>query len=225
MHSSTIRYLLVLALFASVFVALLITGLFGPILGVSGAAELTYVADIDYWQRSGREQLMTAKYRFDLAHDLNDIPLVVGDWQGQDVPQTNVGVFIVLEPEQYVERLYGNSTGHYVWLTLIGGRGSRTFHPPESCYDSYGWQTELTSYGLPLDEGGQAHGMLIHARQESEEQISFYFYLFPKRSRMPKDGIVIFRVTSPLYGTIEETMAVQRDFVRHFFVQSTPTPP
>lgn len=225
MHSSTIRYLLALALLAVVLIVFATTGLYGPVLGASSSAELTYVADIDYWQRSGREQLITTRYRFDLDHDLNDIPLEVGVWQGRDVPQTNVGVFIVLEPEQYVERLYGNDLGHYVWLTLIGGRGSRTFHPPESCYDSYGWQTELSSYGIPLDEEGQAHGMLIQARQGAEEQISFYFYLFPKRSRQPNDGIVIFRVTSPRYGTVEETMAVQRDFVRHFFSQSVPTRP
>jgi hypothetical protein len=223
MHSSTIRYLLALALLALVLIFLVTTGLYGPVLGAANPAELTYVADLDFWQRSTREQLMTTPYHFDLAHDLNEIPLEVGEWRGRDVPQTNIGVFIVLEPEQYVERLYSNSSGQYIWLTMIGGRGSRTFHPPESCYDSYGWQTELSSYGIPLDEGGQAHGMLIHARQNSEEQISYYFYLFPKRSRLPNDGIVIFRVTSPRYGTTEETMAVQRDFVRHFFSQSVPT--
>ena len=41
-----------------------------------------------------------------LTADLKQIPLQLGDWQGEDVPQTNIEVFILLEPEQYVQRMY-----------------------------------------------------------------------------------------------------------------------
>jgi len=105
-------------------------------------AAFTYVADFDYWQRTPREQIVHATSAFDLGHDLNEVPLTVGEWQGQEIPQTNIGVFMVLEPEQYVERLYRNQKGQYLWLTMIGGRSSRTFHRPEDCYSSYDWQTE-----------------------------------------------------------------------------------
>lgn len=186
-------------------------------------AAFTYVADFDYWQRTPREQIVHATSAFDLEHDLNEVPLSVGEWQGEDIPQTNIGVFMVLEPEQYVERLYRKQTGEYLWLTMIGGRSSRTFHPPEDCYSSYDWQTELSSQVIQLEEGGEIYGLLVEARKEEEEQLSFYFYLFPNHTREPTDGIVIFKVTSPRYESTENTLALQSEFVRHFFKQAKAT--
>ena len=186
-------------------------------------AAFTYVADFDYWQRTPREQLVTATSAFDLEHNLNEVPLSVGEWEGKDIPQTNIGVFMVLEPEPYVERLYRNKKGQYLWLTMIGGRSSRTFHPAEDCYASYGWQTELSSQLIPLQEGGEIYGLFVEARKEEEEQLSFYFYLFPNRTRKPTDGIVIFKVTSPRYESTKKTLALQSEFVRHFFKEAKGT--
>lgn len=186
-----------------------------------------YVADFDYWQRTDHERRVNTTHAFDLAHDLNEVPLTFDGWHGRDVPQDNIGVFMVLEPDQYIERLYYNEAGQHLWLTMIGGRSSRTFHPPESCYQSYGWQTQLTSQVVPLEEGGEVHGLLVEAyKKEAEQeydQLSFYFYLFPEATRDPSDGIVIFRLTSPRYGTVEETMAVHGEFLRHFFKRAQPT--
>ena len=72
----------------------------------------TYVADLDFWQRTDREQAVIATSRFDLAANLENVPLTVGDWVGQDVPETNQEVMILLDPEQYVQRLYRNSAGN-----------------------------------------------------------------------------------------------------------------
>ena len=141
------------------------------------------MADIDYWQRSQRERAVNAVAAFDLGHRLDQVPLSIGDWQGQDVPESNQGVFAVLEPEQYVERLYRNAEGQSLWLTMIGGRSARTFHPPEQCYESYGWQTSLSSHAVTLDGGGQLYGLWIEAHKRSDgvndDQYSLYFYLFP----------------------------------------------
>jgi hypothetical protein len=187
-----------------------------------GSGGRVYVADLDYWQRTPRERQVVTPYAFDLDHSLADIPLAIGNWRGQDVPQTNVGVFMVLEPEQYVERIDRNPQGQYLWLTLIGGRGSQTFHPPESCYQSYGWQTELHSHAVTLDQG-ELVGMLLEAHQYSKQELAYYVYLFPTRSRTPADGIVIFKVTSPLYGSVEESLALQAGFVRNFFTEAAST--
>ncbi len=56
------------------------------------------------------------------------------------MPETNREVFILLEPEQFVQRVYKNSTGQYLWLNLIASRRSRSFHPPDLCYEADGWQ-------------------------------------------------------------------------------------
>jgi hypothetical protein len=186
-------------------------------------AAFTYVADLDYWQRTGRERSVGTSVAFDLAHDLNQVPLQVGDWQGEDVPETNLEVFILLQPEQFVQRLYRDDAGHYMWLSLVGGRQSRSFHPPDLCYDADGWQTSLSSRAIALDGGGELYGFRLEARKtlpgepSATEHEAFYFYLFPNAQRDQADGIVLFKVTSPRSGSLEETLALQDDFVRHLF--------
>jgi len=213
--------------------AVLIAGLafvYGPRLspGLFGQAqpasdELTYVTDLDFWRRTERETEVVAAARFDLDADLSNIPLSVGDWTGEEVPQTNDEVMILLEPEQYVQRLYHNTSGQYLWLSLIGGRSSQPFHPPDICYDADGWSYNLSSTAIPLDNGGEIYGLWMEAQKvfpgESAptDHIVFYFYLFPNRDRDLQDGIVLFKLTSGKYGSLEDTLAIHRDFVSHLF--------
>ena len=44
----------------------------------------------------------------------------MGDWHGVEKQETNQEVIILLDPEQYVLRLYQNSKGQYIWLSVIG---------------------------------------------------------------------------------------------------------
>lgn len=194
--------------------------------GKPAGAAPTYIADLDYWQRTDREVEVVAKTRFDLDADLTNVPLTVGDWQGKEMPETNEEVMILLDPEQYVQRLYQNSDGRYIWLSMIGGRSSQPFHAPDICYDADGWQYNLSSKAIPLEEGGEVHGLWMEAEKvfpgddKSTEHIVFYFYLFPNRARELKDGIVLFKLTSSRYGSVEETLDMQADFVRQFFVSA-----
>ena len=188
-----------------------------------------YVTDLDFWQRTQREQTVTARVPLDLSHDLTtQIPLQLGPWQGEDVPQSNIEVFILLEPEQYVQRLYRDNQDHYVWLSLIGGRTSQPFHPPDLCYDADGWQTSMTSQAVALPDGGEIYGLWMEAEKAApstssdtlvDEHLIFYFYLFPNGDRDPADGILLFKLTSPRYGTSEETLAVHQDLLGHFLAQ------
>lgn len=191
--------------------------------GQSPAETLTYIADLDYWRRTNREIEVVANARFDLDSQLTDVPLTLGDWQGQEMPETNQEVIILLDPEQYVQRLYQNSAGQYMWLSMIGGRSSQPFHAPDICYDADGWQYNLSSKAIPLEDGGEVHGLWMEANKvfpeqtEKTEHIVFYFYLFPNQSRELKDGIVLFKLTSYRYGTTEETLELHADFVRQLF--------
>jgi hypothetical protein len=214
-------------------VALLAIGLvfvygnrFAPSLlgGTAGQEDaLTYIADLDYWQRTDRETEVVAKARFDLDADLTDVPLTLGKWQGEEVPQTNDEVMILLDPEQYTQRLYRDDSGHYVWLSMIGGRSSKPFHAPDICYDADGWSYDLSSAAVPLDGGGEIHGLWMRAEKQfpgdaaPAEHIVFYFYLFPNRQRNLQDGIVLFKLTSGNFGSVEETLEIQGDFVRQLF--------
>ncbi len=37
-----------------------------------------------------------------------------------------------------------------------------------------------------------------------------YFYLWPSYERNAQDGMVLVKVTAPIYGTVEETLALER---------------
>jgi hypothetical protein len=186
----------------------------------------TYIADLDFWQRTNRETAVTAITHFDLAHDLNKVPLAIGDWAGVDVPETNQEVMILLDPEQYIQRLYQNSAGQYIWLSMIGGRSSQPFHAPDICYDADGWQYNLGSHAMPLADGGDLYGLWLDAKKQMPgdehytEHVVYYFYLFPNSQRALADGIVLFKLTSPRYGNVEETLAIHADFIQQFFTSA-----
>ena len=106
------RYLLVIVvLVAAVGATLLISQ--RQAARVQAGSGYEFVADIDNWQRTDRERAVTSPYNFSLSGDLSDVPLKLGEWNGQDVPQTNLEVFILLEPEQYVQRMYRLPDGRY----------------------------------------------------------------------------------------------------------------
>lgn len=228
MHNPATRRILALLLLGAATLAVYLPGWFGR----SAAAEtqLPYVVDVDYWQRTAQERPVSALFPFDLEHDLAQLPLTIGPWQGAEAPETNREVFILLQPEQFVQRRYTNPQGQFLWLTLIAGRALRTFHPPDLCYLADGWQTALASRTIPLDGGGQITGLWLSAQKPGDataapnDHRAFYFYVFPNGERRPQDGQVLFRVTSPPYGSDEETLAVQADFVRRFFTAAGSAP-
>ena len=186
-----------------------------------------YIADLDFWRRTERETQVATNAYFDLAHDLNNVPLDVGEWHGVNVAESNEEVMILLQPEQYVLRLYQRENGEYLWLSMIGGRSSQPFHAPDICYDADGWQYNLGSYPIALDNTHSLYGLWLEAHKTGEdgeqlEQIVFYFYLFPTASRALNDGIVLFKLTSGRHGTLEETLALHADFIRNLFFGTSP---
>ncbi len=193
---------------------------------VGGVASPGYdfVADIDNWQRTERERAVTSPYNFSLSGKLSDVPLRLGEWQGQDVPQTNLEVFILLEPEQYVQRMYRLPDGRYVWLSLIGSRKSKSFHSPQICYDTDGWQTEASSVAVPLAEG-EVYALQLAAKKDlggsnNVEHVVTYFYLWPSYARNPQDGMVVAKVTAPIYDSMEDTVKLEKDFFRQLFTSA-----
>jgi len=173
-----------------------------------------YWADIDYWQTTSRRQTITAQMPIDMLHGLDTVPLQLGGWRGEDVPQTNLEVFILLEPEQYVQRRYQDDAGHIIWLTLIGSHKSRSFHPPDLCYNADGWLTDMASQGIALPDGGEIYGLLLDAKKDDVRQRSYYFYLM-----LPNDptAVTLVRLTSPQYGSNADTTELYRDFLSQLF--------
>ena len=182
-----------------------------------------FVADVDNWQRTEHERAVTARFDFNVKSDLKQIPLKLGDWQGEDVPQTNVEVFILLEPEQYLQRIYRLPDGRFVWLSLIGSRKSKSFHSPQICYDTDGWKTEASSEVVPLNQG-EVYALRLVAQKAldggSIDHIITYFYLWPSYQRNPQDGMVLVKLTAPLYGSPNESLELEKQFFRELFASS-----
>lgn len=215
----------------AVYAPLLPAWLGGQTMLAAGGDQITYIADLDFWQRTPRERIVAANAYFDLAHDLNNVPMQVGDWVGENAPETNQEVMILLDPEQYVQRLYHDQNGHYVYLTMVGGRSSQPFHAPDICYDADGWQYNLGSHATKLAKG-DLYGLYLdatkHVAGEAEpwQHVVYYFYLFPKESRDQSDGIVLFKLTTAKYGSVEETLAILENFTSQFFsTAATRNPP
>lgn len=181
------------------------------------------MSDLDFWRRTRREVEVVASFGLDLSGDLNLVPMTIGKWVGQDMPDSNREVEILLEPEQYVRRLYQHEDGKYIWLSLIGGRSSQPFHAPDICYDADGWQYNLGSHPFALDNNGQIFGLWLDAEKQVDaesdllEHFVSYFYVFPDADRELSDGIVLFKLTSSRFGTLEENLEVHEDFVSSVF--------
>lgn len=180
-----------------------------------------FVTDVDNWQRTERERAVSSPYNFNLAADLNETPLQIGDWTGVDAPQTNLEVFILLEPEQYVQRIYTLPDGRFVYLSLIGSRKSKSFHSPQICYDTDGWQTEAGSEAIALAEGDIYALRLVAdkmiAPSVDYQHIVQYLYLWPAYARNPQEGMVLVKLTAPVFESVEDTIALEKDFFRLLF--------
>ncbi len=189
-----------------------------------------YIVDLDTWRATERQRRVASWYDFRASPVLHDVPLQIGRWVGQDIEERNQEVFLILEPEQYVKRLYtlqDDPRGRYVWLYLIGSRKLKSFHHPDICYSAIEWQTSVSSEVMPLDEG-EIYALKLVARNDREAHLSLYFFILPDDSYDESKGMVMFRVASPIWdGDERATVQLQKDFMRHFFFSSStePNPP
>lgn len=184
-------------------------------------APYLFVADVDNWQRTDRERVVASPYNFSLSADLQQVPMTLGAWTGKDVPQTNLEVFIFLEPEQYIQRFYQLPNGQYIWLSVVGSRKSKSFHSPQICYDTDGWHTEAGSEVVPLAQG-EVYALKLVANKSypgggRADHVVLYFYLWPSYDRNLQDGMVLVKLTAPIYGTVEDTLDLEKEFFRLLF--------
>ncbi len=180
----------------------------------------TLITDIDRWRKTRRERVLRARYDLRLGPQLHDLPLQIGEWSGEDVPQTNIEVNILLEPEEYVYRRYRRADGKILWLSIIGSRQSKSFHPPQICYDAAGWATEIASEPIALEKG-TFYALKVQAQKGGWTHVVLYFYLFPDYLRDQQKGIVLFKVTAPLGASVEETLELEKSFLRQIFFEAT----
>ncbi len=186
--------------------------------GGAPRAANTWVVDIDNWRRTPFQRVVLSPYDLSADADLSALPLRIGEWSGIEVPITNIEVFILLEPEQIVQRRYTLPDGRYVWLSLIASRQARSFHPTEICYIADGWQTDVNSVEIPLARGS-IQALRVEATKNAWEHRVLYFYVWPDEGRDLSRGVVMFKVTSPIWDDEETTLQLQAAFIQQFFTE------
>lgn len=195
--------------------------------GASGGPGYSFVADLDTWQATPRQREVVAAFDLHLEADWSGIPLRLGDWSGQDVPQDNLEVYLLLHPERYLFRRYQHPNGTFVWWSLLGSREARSFHPPQICYAADGWRTEMESQRVTLAQG-ELWAMHLLAQKGDVWHSVLYFYLWPSPERPPGQGTVLLKVTAPLASAepevVEAVLAHQQDFLRTLFLAGRPLP-
>ena len=49
------------------------------------------------------------------------------------------------------------------------------------------------------------------------EHVVSYFYLWPSYARDSQDGMVVAKITAPIYDSVEDTLALEEEFFRQLF--------
>lgn len=222
MSRDTLRYVIALGLlvFALALVGVLIWLPGRHAMPVTGAG-FVFASDIDNWRQTDLSRLLHSPYDFSVGPQLQDIPMQLGPWQGHLMAQDNLEVFILLEPEEYLYRLYRRDDGVILWLSMIGSRKSKSFHPPQICYSADGWRTQVGTASFPL-ERGEVNALRVDAEKGEQRHLVVYFFLWPDVSRDPTKGTVLFKITAPIYGTDvsdEEVLRSIADFLSEFFTE------
>jgi len=90
------------------------------------------------------------------AAALEQLPLQIGGWTGQEVPMDEA-IVLATDTDAHINRNYSrHNNSENVWLYIAYGVKARDLmpHRPEVCYTGAGWTfTESRSMDLPLSDG------------------------------------------------------------------------
>ena len=167
---------------------------------------------------------------------LADFPTKLGDWTMLRSDVIDPGTLGILKPDDYLQRLYGNSHGKYASIFIAYYRSQQageTMHSPKHCLPGSGWQpVENDQVLVGTDPGGRPIRVNRYVVEKGEER-DVVLYWYQEHGRIiaseywgklymiwdtirsgRRDGAIV-RVIVPMYGK-EETSALNAalDMVR-----------
>jgi hypothetical protein len=176
-----------------------------------------FLVDIDNWRGTEKARLVSTPYDFTSGR-LSKIPLKVGNWVGKTVPQTNKEVFLLLEPDEFVQRRYCNGDT-CLWLVMIGSHKARSFHPPDICYKAANWGVSVGSGQIRL-RSGDLWALKVRATKAGHEQIVLYFFIWPNEDRTGSPTTLFDVTVNAKPGEEAKAIETAKSFIREFFVAS-----
>jgi hypothetical protein len=117
-----------------------------------------------------------AKEPADAAARLNDLPLSIGDWEGQVIdakPSATAGAIAGMIQRRYVHR----STGDTVLMAVVCGRpGPVSIHTPDVCYGASGYNFgQRLRKNIPNTSAEFWTADAVKTQAAEESQLRFYW--------------------------------------------------
>jgi EpsI family protein len=116
--------------------------------------------------------------RADFNARLEDLPMQIGDWKGQDI-HLSPGIRKALAADSILLRDYTHSgTGRHVQLLIVYRKyGRRGFaHRPELCYPAAGWEIVRKAYtDMPYAGRDVPARLVVAEKSDHREAITYWF--------------------------------------------------
>jgi len=114
---------------------------------------------------------------------LDKIPATLGEWALLEEYPMSESALNELKPDEYVARIYVNSSGEQADLSIIAGSHTGAFHNPQVCFRVQNWEfaeNEGITLNVPEREPIQARFVrLISLDGQRREAVGIYFYATP----------------------------------------------
>jgi EpsI family protein len=174
-----------------------------------------------------------------VVRPLAGFPDRIGAWQGREATVLDGGTLAVLRPSDYLVRRYVDASGRSLWLYVgywdTQRRGAQP-HSPKNCLPGGGWEPlDASRIEVPLAAGGAVPVNRFVLQKEREQQVVLYWYQAQGRAvagevearvqmvrsailRNRTDGAIV-RVSSPVHGTVGDTVAWLTAYVQALYPQ------
>jgi EpsI family protein len=173
-----------------------------------------------------------------LRQGLERFPATVGAWQGREANLMDDEIVNILKVNDYLNRRFVDAEGRSAWLYIgyhATQRRGAQFHSPKNCLPGAGWEPIQTDR-VPIAVPGPPGAIVVNRyliQKDHRYQLVVYWYQLQGRAvaselgakvqmvrgaitQSRTDGALI-RISSPLYGSLEQTFAVQTGLVQAIF--------
>lgn len=187
-----------------------------------------FFADTEGWYRiTDRETAVLSPYDLRIDALPDGLPMEIGPWRGESLPLDPLVNVWFDNPEVALQRAYRNDRGDLVWLSVFGSRGPRSFrlfeHTPRTCYPLAGWPMRREDLDTIPVGTGHMYAQRGFAGNGDQQLVVLYWYLWDNPQRDPADGVLSFRVSTPIRTTEAEALRVlKEEFLPHLFTDVVP---
>jgi len=187
-----------------------------------------FFLDTEGWYRiTDRETAVLSPYDLRIDALPEALPMEIGPWRGEELPVSSVVQVWFDNPDVAFQRAYRNDRGDLVWLSVFGSRGPKSFrlfeHTPKTCYPLAGWFISREDVDAIPIGSGRFYAQRGFAGNGEQQLVVLYWYLWDNPQRDPADGVLSFRVSTPIRTTEAEALRVLKgEFLPYLFTDVVP---